>query len=139
MAGAPGSFPRLLVSYAGRTAVIAAGMYAVGSRENILRDAAASAAVIEAALLAYFDAEPSHATAQLPAQRHIEQLLNGNAQAGALVGVDIFLRMLEISGGMVLVGNQKHRFRYALGGSAAVAFFQFLYSIFLGEPCPPRS
>ncbi len=136
MAGDPGSFPRLLVSYAGRTAVIALGMYAAGSREHLLRDAAAGAAVIEAGLLAYFDFEPNRATAQIPTQRHIAQLLNGNGRAAVSASVDVLLRMLEISGGMVLVGDQKHRFRYALGGSLAVEFFLFLYSIFLGKPCP---
>src|SRR5581483_2673546 len=128
MAGAPGSFPRLLVSYAGRTAVIALGMYAAGSREHVVRDAAAGAAVIEAALLAYFDDPGNRASAQIPSQRHIARLLNGDLRAGVSAGVDVLLRMLEISGGMILVGNEKHRFRYALGGSLAVEFFLFLYS-----------
>jgi len=136
MAGVPGSFPRLLISYAGRTAVIAAGMYAAGSRQNVLSEAAAGAAVIEATLLAYFDDPQRRQSAQIPSQRHVAQLLNGDLRAGVSVGVDVFLRMVEISGGMVLVGNSKHMFRHALGGSLAVEFFLALYSVFMGEPCP---
>jgi hypothetical protein len=136
MAGRPGALAHMLVSYAGRTAIIAAGMYASGKREHLTRDAAAGAAVIEIALLTYFGFPKNQATDQVPSQHNLSQFLNGNMHAGIRVGIDVALRTLEISSGMAFVGQDPHRFRHALAGSLAVELFILSYLIAMGKPCP---
>lgn len=53
MNGEPGALSRVVLCTAGRAALLAAGMYAGGKRENLTRDAVAGALGIEAFVLAW--------------------------------------------------------------------------------------
>jgi hypothetical protein len=138
MAGIPGSVPHLLVSYAGRTAIVAAGMYAAGKREHLARDAAAGAALIELSLLTYFSFEKNRGSSEMPSQNNVAQFLNGQPQYAAPILADVLLRALEISAGVALAGGSGDRqLRDALAGSVAVQLFIVAYAITFGAPCPP--
>lgn len=137
MAGVPGSVPHLLVSYAGRAAIVAAGMYAAGKREHLARDAAAGAALIELSLLTYFGFEQNRNSSEIPSQNNLAKFLNGRAQYAVPILGDVLLRALEISAGMALVGGSGDRqMRDALAGSIAVELFILVYAVTFGAPCP---
>jgi hypothetical protein len=140
MAGRPGSIPHLLVSYAGRTAIVAAGMYTVGKRKNLVRDSAAGAALIELSLLTYFSIKQNQATSEMPSQNNVAQFLSGKPQYAAPVIGDVLLRTLEISAGMALVGGAgDHQLRDAFAGSVAIELFILAYAVAFGAPCPSQS
>jgi len=139
MAGAPDSLVPLLLSYAGRTAVVAAGMYAAGKRQHLWRDAAAGTAVIELVLLSYFNAEQNRKTPNIPSQQHVQDWLQGKPGSFPPLIIDVIARTLEISAGIAFAGTKSHTFRDAFAGSLAVQTFITVYSIMMGSPCPQSS
>jgi hypothetical protein len=52
--GEPGALPKVLWSLVERTALIGAGIYVLGSRENLLKNSIAGSVAIEAYLLWYY-------------------------------------------------------------------------------------
>lgn len=135
MAGVHGSSVRLLLSYLGRTLVVAGGMYAAGKRSHIIRDAAAGTAILETLLLAYFSSERNRTTAIIPTQQHISQFLSGNARYAGPIAVDILVRTAELALGSYLAGSRKGILIPALGGSLAVEALIVLYVITQGRSC----
>jgi hypothetical protein len=133
--GTPGSLVHLILSYAGRTAIVAGGMYAAGKRDHVLRDAAAGTAIIEAAVLAYFAVRPRPA-ADIPSQQHLSRFLQGHPEYILPILEDVTARALEIAGGMYLAGTRKGIVKGAIGGSLAVQLFITAYAVYFGKPCP---
>lgn len=133
--GAPNSLGPLLLSYAGRTAVVAAGMAAAGKRDHLWRDAFAGTAVVELALLGYFCLDQNRHSTKIPTQEHIANLLQGKSNALLPVIVDVATRTLEIAGGMAIAGSRKNNLKYAFAGSLAVEALILIYSIAFGVPC----
>lgn len=130
-----GSVPHLLGSYLGRTAVVAAGMYAAGKRKHVLRDAAAGTAIIEAVILAYFYAKP-RSNADLYTQQHVARFLQGDVKGLVPITEDVTIRAAEIALGMYLAGTRKDLVKDSIAGSLAVEALILGYSMMFGGPCP---
>lgn len=135
MNGVPGSLVHLLVSYLGRTAIVAGAMAAAGKRQHLWRDAAAGTAVIEAVVLLYFSSPEHRKSADIFTQTNIAAFLRGHPQYFLPILADIALRAGEIGTGMYLAGERKRNVKYALAGSVGVELFVLLYSIFFGKEC----
>lgn len=138
MLDVPGSFRHLLISYLGRTAIVSLGMMAAGKRKHVLRDAAAGAAMIEAAMLVYFSKKENQTSDTLHTQQNVADLLNGKTDRLLPIAADVAIRTIEILGGMTLVGSKDSKVRYALGGALSVEAFIVAYSILKGRPCPTQ-
>lgn len=136
MAGTPGSLTRLVVSYLGRTAIVAAGMAAAGKREHLWRDAAAGTAIIEAMILSHFSNPANQKTVAMETQQNIARFLQGNPQYILPILTDIVLRAGQIGLGMFIVGAQRSNPWEVISGSAAIELFIMLYTIMYGQPCP---
>lgn len=136
MEGTPGSLAKLVASYVGRTAIVATGMAAAGKRENLLRDAAAGTAIIEALILTHFSNPENRKTADIETQQNISRFLQGNTQYILPIVTDIILRAGQIGLGMFVVGAKTSNAWEALAGSAAIELFIAIYTVMYGQPCP---
>lgn len=135
MNGVPGSLKHLIISYLGRTTIVASAMALAGKRDHLLRDAAAGTAVIEAVVLLYFSAPEHRKSADIFTQTNIAAFLRGNPQYFLPILADIALRAGEIGTGMYLAGERERNVKYALAGSIGVELFVLLYTIYFGKEC----
>ena len=140
--GVPGSLLPLLVSYAGRTAIVAGAMYVAGKRDRVWLHAAAGVAVIEAALLLWYGRERARgvdprACPELPTATHAARLARGDWGALPAVALDVAARAAQLAAGMYLAGSRERTLTYALAGSLGVEAFLFVYPTVLPRPALP--
>lgn len=135
MAGTPGSFSKLVISYLGRTAIVAAGMAAAGKREHVLRDAAAGTAIIEALILMHFSSPENRKSTDIQTQQNIAKFLQGNPQYALPILADVVLRAGQIGLGMFVVGAKNTNPWETIAGSAAIELFIAIYTVMYGQQC----
>ncbi len=125
----PGSLGHLAVTMAGRTAIVALGLYAAGFRKGVWPTAFGGVLALELAILAMLyvrDApagDPADYCPTLPTVDSAGDLLDGKPGALLRVAGDTLVRAGEMGIGMWLAGGSEQIVAKALAGSVTIEAF----------------